>query len=124
MGFTSQKIHVSTPIFVFPIRRITVKDNNKSLSHMFLHSQLVLHVYMYERSISNRQVSSLINSALGQRFLQVSSSMIFMERRNNQYLFSDIRFGGFVDPWDSSLRLRSILDKGSALPLEHVYVYS
>ena len=50
--------------------------------------------------------------------------MIFIERGSNQYLFSDIRFGGFVDPWESPLRLRSNLDKGSALPLEHVYVYS
>ena len=124
MGFSSQNIHVSTPTFVFPIRRITVKDNNRvAVSYVSPFTTRPPRVYVRE-SISNRQVSSLINSALGQRFLQVSSSMIFTERRDNQYLFSDIRFGGFVDPWDSSLRLRSLLDKGSASPLEHVYVYS
>ena len=106
------------------MRRITVKENNRvAVSYVGPLTTRPPRVYVRE-SIANRQVSSLINSALGQRFLQVSSSMIFMERRNNQYLFSDIRFGGFVDPWDSPLRLRSILDKGSAFPLEHVYVYS
>ena len=125
MGFSADKIHISTPSFVFPLRRVSVKDSNNRIAVSYV-SPLTMRpprVYVRE-SISNPQVSSLLNSDLGQRFLQVSSSMVFIERGNNQYLFSDIRFGGFVDPWESPLRLRSILDKGSASPLEHIYVYS
>ena len=123
MGFTAENIHIATPSFVFPLRRVTVKDQNRvAVSYVSPFNTRPPRVYVQE-SVSNPQVSSLLNSALGQRFLQVSSSMIFIEREDNQYLFSDIRFGGFVEPWESHLRLRSTLDKGSALPLEHVYVY-
>ena len=125
MGFSADKIHISTPSFVFPLRRITVQDNKNrvAVSYVSPFTTRPPRVYI-QQSISNAQVSSLLNSAIGQRFLQVSSSMIFIERESNQYLFSDIRFGGFVDPWESPLRLRSTLEKGSALPLEHTYVYS
>ena len=125
MGFSADQMHISTHSFVFPLRRVTVKDNRDrvAVSYVSPFTARPPRVYVRE-SVSNPQVSSLLNTSLGQRLLQVSSSMIFIERGSNQYLFSDIRFGGFVDPWESPLRLRSNLDKGSALPLEHVYVYS
>ena len=125
MGFSADEMHVTAPSFVFPMRRVTIMDNKDrvAVSYVSPFTTRPPRVYVRE-SISNPQVSSLMNSALGQRFLQVSSSMVFIERGSNQYLFSDIRFGGFVEPWESPLRLRSSIEKGSALPLEHVYVYS
>ena len=125
MGFSAEKMHISTPSFVFPLRRVTVKDDQNRVAVSYVSPFTIRPPRVYVReSIANPQVSSLLNSALGQRLLQVSSSMIFIERGSNQYLFSDIRFGGFIEPWESPLRLRSTLDKGSASPLEHVYVYS
>ena len=125
MGFPSDKIHVTTPTYVFPLRRITVQDDAHRFAVAYV-SPLTFRpprIYVRER-IWNPQISSLLSSAKGQRLLQVSSSMIFIERENNKYLFSDVRFGGLMEAWNSPLQLQSVLDKGNALPLEHVYVYS
>lgn len=125
MGFLPEKINITAPSYVFPLRRITVQDDAHRFAIAYV-SPLTLRpprIYVQE-SVWNPQVESLLNSTFGQRLLQVSSSMIFIERENNKYLFSDIRFGGFTEPWISPLRLQSLLEKGNALPLEHVYVYS
>ena len=125
MGFPAQNIHITSPSLLFPLRRVTAADQNHrfAVSYFSPFSTRPPRVYV-RNSEYNPQITSLLQSDLGQRLLQISSSMIFIERVDNRYLFSDIRFGGFHDTWDSPLRIQSIIDKGNALPLEHVSFYS
>lgn len=125
MGFPSQNIHITSPSLLFPIRRVTAIDPNHRLAVSYVSPFSIRPPRFYVReSEYNPQIFSLLQSDIGQRLLQISSSMIFIERVDNRYLFSDIRFGGFHEIWDSPLRIQSIIDKGSALPLEHVPFYS
>ena len=125
MGFSTSHIHITSPSIIFPLRRICVKDENRrfAVAYFSPFSPRPPRVFVRE-TIENPQTMLLLQSDIGQRLLQISSSMIFMERLDNRYLFSDIRFGGFRDIWESPLRIQSILEKGLAHPLEHISFYS
>ena len=124
MGFTEKHMQITNPTFLPLLRRISVKDDNEryAIAYFSPLSSRPPRIFV-QQSIHNPQIDSLLQSALGQRLVQISSSMIFIKRLENRYIFSDIRFGGFIDPWESSLHVQSILEKGSAQPLEYVYFY-
>jgi membrane-bound metal-dependent hydrolase YbcI (DUF457 family) len=124
MGFPENDIQITNPTFFPLLRRVSVKDEDDryAITYFSPFSSRPPRVFV-KQSIHNPQIDSLLQSSLGQRLVQISSSMIFIKRIENRYIFSDIRFGGFTDPWESSLHVQSILEKGSAQPLEYLYFY-
>ena len=125
MGFSRDSLQVTNVQYFFPLRRITAKDakNRFAVAYFSPFSRRPPRIWV-RRSEVNAQTKSLLQSSVGQRLLHRSHYMVFVERVNNRYIFSDIRHGSFSDPWFSPYQVQSIIMKGVPGPLFYAQSYS
>ena len=125
MGFSRDSLQVTNVPYIFPLRRITAKDarNRFAIAYFSPFSLRPPRIWVRKSEV-NAQTKSLLQSSLGQNLLYRSHSMVFVERVNNRYIFSDVRHGSFSDPWFSPYQAQSIIMKGVPGPLFYTQSYS
>jgi len=125
MGFSRDSLQITNVPYIFLLRRVTAKDarNRFAIAYFGPFSLRPPRIWVRKSEV-NAQTKSLLQSSLGQNLLYRSHSMVFVERVNNRYIFSDVRHGSFSDPWFSPYQAQSTIMKGVPGPLFYTQSYS
>ena len=105
IGFSPEKIHITTPPLFFFIRRLSVKDAQGRFACTFYSPFLQRPSEIFtKKSLDNALVQALLEHEEGATFSKFTHDMILVQKQDDLLLFSDARHGSFIDPWASPYR--------------------